>query len=1019
MYFVKKFESEAEMEDKLIDQLINGESQWDYRPDLRNEEDLWDNFRKILTRNNKDKLNDVPLTDTEFDQVKTQLNFGSFYRAAEWLKGENGIAQVLVQREDSKLGKVSLTVFKSQDISGGISVYEVINQYASSKRDEQDRNRRFDVTLLINGLPLIQIELKNRSEGYMAAFEQIKKYSNEGKYTGIFSMLQMFVVTNGVDTKYIAAADGQHINKEFLTSWVDKNNNRVNNYLGFAKEVLSIPQGHKMITEFSVLDADHKAIILLRPYQIHAILAVEQAVRQRQSGYVWHTTGSGKTLTSYKVARNLLRSPALDKTIFIVDRIDLDQQTGTAFKSYAMNDVVEVNDTDNVSDLVRKLTANDRDLVITTIQKLNYVMKRYGDKEDNRIAKKLRNLNIGFVVDECHRAVTPKKQQEITKFFPKSLWYGFTGTPIFAENARDEFGDMPRTTEEQYGPRLHEYTVKEAIHDKAVLGFQVEYINTLEKNSIVDYFDQSGIDIDGLSEHEIEAKLPREAYENDEHKLKVIDQIVNYSRHKFKLTRGPGNTYSAILTTRSIPDAQRYYELFNEVKEGKSSVKISEKTKSLVSDFPKVAVTYSLNETEETSFERQSQYKQIIQDYNEMFNTHYDLEQVRAFNQDINNRLARKKDKYRTRSEQLDIVIVVDRLLTGFDSPSTAILFMDRPPAKPHHLIQAFSRTNRIYDKDKQYGQIMTFQYPSQYQEAVENAFILYSNGGESAIQAPGWNESYGRFQDAYERLISVAPSPESIDVNDDVDTLKLFVKAYQEFDKSLGAIQVYSEFDEDVFEQQYGLRPEVIESYHGKYENALEKIREQIDEDEEDDLTIDFDYQLSEVGKQQIDYEYLMLLMQTIVNEPDSQNRIKRIVDAEAYLTKFKDNNPKLGEIIEDIFSTIKDGNELTPAEDTLNVANEIEKRIDERVSELVHGLTESLYVQEDDLHYLIENYKPDKSGKQAGEKNLIDNMEVDRYLEENRDKVKKRFRVPGFVKREYTDVIESEILPLTKKNF
>ncbi|MGH2089718.1 type I restriction enzyme subunit R domain-containing protein, partial [Aerococcus urinaeequi] len=187
------------------------------------------------------------------------------------------------------------------------------------------------------------------------------------------------------------------------------------------------------------------------------------------------------------------------------------------------------------------------------------------------------------------------------------------------ENARDEFGDMPRTTEEQYGPRLHEYTVKEAIHDKAVLGFQVEYINTLEKNSIVDYFDQSGIDIDGLSEHEIEAKLPREAYENDEHKLKVIDQIVNYSRHKFKLTRGPGNTYSAILTTRSIPDAQRYYELFNEVKEGKSSVKISEKTKSLVSDFPKVAVTYSLNETEETSFERQSQYKQIIQDYNETF----------------------------------------------------------------------------------------------------------------------------------------------------------------------------------------------------------------------------------------------------------------------------------------------------------------------------------------------------------------------------------------------------------------
>lgn len=1006
--------SELDMEERLIEQLVNGESQWSYRKDIRTEKQLWENFKNILFMNNKKYLVDNPLTDLEFEQIKSQLNFSSPYQASVWLRGENGIAKVDVQRENVALGMVQLEVFRSDNISGGTSVYEVINQYRVDREAEMDRDRRFDVTLLINGLPMIQIELKKKTVGYMAAFEQIRKYSEEGKYRGIFSTLQMFIVSNGVDTKYIAAADAQHLNREFLTSWVDRENKRVNKYLEFAREVLSIPQAHKMVTEFSVLDRDKKAIILLRPYQIHAIQAVEGAVAMRQSGYVWHTTGSGKTLTSYKVARNLLRKgSSLDKTIFIVDRKDLDQQTGTAFQSYAENDVVSVDQTDSVRDLVTKLLSSERNLIVTTIQKLNHVMKRYANKEDNRNTRLLRNLNLGFVVDECHRAVSPEKQQEIIKFFPKSLWYGFTGTPIFAENARDEKGNLARTTEEQYGPRLHEYTVKEAIHDNAVLGFQVEYVDTVDRDSMIDYVNQQGIEEADLTDQEIEKYLPKEAYERDEHKLQVIDKIINNSRHKFKLNRGPGKTYSAILTTKSIPDAQRYYELFQQVIRGESSVRISEKTKRHVADFPKVTVTYSLQETEETSFERQEQFKKVMQDYNEMFNTKFDLGQIGTFNYDVNNRLARKRDIYQSRSEQIDIVIVVDRLLTGFDSPSTALLLIDRPPMTPQGIIQAFSRTNRIYDRDKRYGQVLIFEYPNRFQSAVEEAFFLYSNGGENEIQAPDWHESYERFIEAFHKLNEVAPNPDSVDMNDDVDKLKLFVNAYQQFDKTYGAIQVYMEYNEEEFSQKFGLNPDKVEDYHGKYENALEIIRESIDDDS-DTVVIDFDYQLSEVGKQQIDYEYLMLLMQSIVNEPTAKNTDKRLKDVEVHLAKFKESNPKLGELVDEVWrEALFMG---TNATDEFSVSKKIREKVQARKDKIETDIALDYYFNKEDFRYLVDSYIPEKVGRQIGEQNLKDNMDTEKFLNQYRSKGFTRLNYWKKIKKQYQEIIEEEILPLNQ---
>ena len=389
----------------------------------------------------------------------------------------------------------SLVVMNHEHIAGGSSVYEVINQYSALKTDDENtsltRDRRFDVTLMINGLPMIHIELKNKQHSYMEAFNQIKKYISEGKFAGIFSAVQMFVVSNGADTRYFAAASDTELNPKFMSGWVDKDNNQVANYLDFAKSVLRIPEAHEMIARYTVLDEDAKRLILLRPYQIHAIESIREASKTGKSGYVWHTTGSGKTLTSYKATRNLLMDiPAIDKAIFLIDRKDLDTQTTMAFQAYANNDLVDVDETDNVNDLKKKLRSDDRQVIVTTIQKMQILVSKRlqeGTPEYNKI----KNLKIAFVVDECHRAVTPKTKRELERFFGKSLWYGFTGTPRFAENPYPQMGDLPRTTEELYGERLHRYTIQNAIHDKAVLGFQVEHNGP---KNIADETDSSAYD---------------------------------------------------------------------------------------------------------------------------------------------------------------------------------------------------------------------------------------------------------------------------------------------------------------------------------------------------------------------------------------------------------------------------------------------------------------------------------------------------------------------------------------------
>ena len=934
-------ELEAIIEKKLIEQLEYGDSQWTYREDLKTEEDLWANFKYILEQNNKDRLNGEKLTDSEFEQVKNQLRFSSFYKAGEWLVGENGKVMVHVQRDTERL---HLVVMNHEHIAGGSSVYEVINQYGALAADEDSstpaRDRRFDVTLMINGLPMIHIELKNKQHSYKEAFWQIKKYIGEGKFKGIFSAVQMFVISNGVNTKYFSAAGDTELNEKFISGWLDQDNNPVTDYLDFAKCVLRIPEAHEMIARYTVLDEEYKKLILLRPYQIHAIEAIREASKCGKSGFVWHTTGSGKTLTSYKATRNLLMDiPTIDKAIFLIDRKDLDKQTTMAFQAYANNDLVDVDETDNVNDLKKKLKSDDRQVIVTTIQKLQrLITKRLteGTPEYNKIKR----LRIAFVVDECHRAVTPATKRELERFFGNSLWFGFTGTPRFAENPYPQMGDLPRTTEELYGERLHKYTIQNAIHDNAVLGFQVEHCGP---KNITDETDSS-------------------VYENETHMLKVLDVVLNKSYHKLGFPNGKGKTYAALLTTSSIQRAQRYYELLTRVKNGETSLVIDEKMKQVLPDFPKFAITYSVSENEEGSCVNQQKMQKSLDDYNKMFGTKYDISQIQVYNENLNKRLARKGEKFQSRKEQLDLVIVVDRLLTGFDAPCLSTVFIDRQPMGPHDLIQTFSRTNRIFDSNKTYGQIVTFQAPNLFKKCVDNAVKLYSAGGTKEALMSDWEEVEEEFKKALAALRICAATPKDVPGMSKKEA-KGFVKIFQNFDKLFAQLKSFTKYEDSMLEE-YGITEEEYYDYAGHYLNALEEIRsdEKTEEDGDSASAVDADYELMAYSSTKIDYEYIINLIQNIVNPKDDEGDItpeerqRKIDEVKQYVEELRRENPKVADLMSGLIYEIELDETKYRGQSILNIVENMKKDCIDRV---VTDYCLTWYASKEDVMYAATHYR------------------------------------------------------------
>ena len=985
-------ELEKIIEEKLINQLVYGDSQWTYRSDLKTETDLWNNFKYILEQNNKDRLNGEALSDSEFDQVKNQLQFSSFYKAGEWLVGENGKVMVHVQRDTERL---HLVVMNHEHIAGGSSVYEIINQYSVLKEDASDeaakRNRRFDVTLMINGLPMIHIELKNKQHSYMDAFRQIRKYIGEGKFTGIFSAVQMFVVSNGVDTKYFAAASDTELNPKFMSGWVDRENNPVTDYIEFAKHVLRIPEAHEMIARYTVLDEDAKRLILLRPYQIHAIESIREASKRGESGYVWHTTGSGKTLTSYKATRNLLMDiPSINKAIFLIDRKDLDTQTTMAFQAYANNDLVDVDETDNVNDLKKKLKSDDRQVIVTTIQKMQILISKRL-QEGTYEYTKVKGLKIAFVVDECHRAVTPKTKRELERFFGRSLWYGFTGTPRFAENPYPQMGDLPRTTEQLYGTRLHQYTIQNAIKDNAVLGFQVEHNGP---KNIVDETDTS-------------------VYENETHMLNVLDIILNKSYHKLGFQNGKGQTYEGLLTTSSIQVAQKYYELLTKVKNGETILQIDEKIKQVLPDFPKFAITYSVTENEEGSHVNQQKMQKSLDDYNGMFGTKYDLSQIQGYNGNLNKRLARKNSKFKSRSEQLDLVIVVDRLLTGFDAPCLSTIFIDRQPMGPHDLIQAFSRTNRIYNKNKTYGQIVTFQAPKLFKESVDNAVKLYSAGSTKDVLVSEWDAVEPAFRKSLVALRVAAETPAEISTMS-IKEKKVFAKIFQMFDRLFAQLKSFTQYDENMLET-YGITEEEYIDYAGRYQNVIEELKNIDGNDPEKNppTDIDQDYELMAYSSTKIDYEYIINLIQNIVTPEDGtswttpEERQKQINEVKQYVEELRKDNPKVAELMNNLLYDIEEDRTKYKGQSILNI---VENMKQDCIDKVITDFCVTWYASKEDVMYAALHYR---NGEIPNESVIKATIDYSSY-KATQDKAMPKFMYYKKCMTELKKTLEEEIKPL-----
>ena len=977
-------ELEKQIEQKFIEQLCSGESQWTYRPDITTEEKLWANFKYILEQNNKAVLNDTPLSDEEFAKIKNDVSHPSFYESAKWLVGENGKVLVHINRGNETL---HLCVIDNLHIAGGTSTYEVINQYQAFKDDESDRDRRFDVTLLINGVPMIHVELKNRQHSYMEGFNQISKYIKEGKFKGLYSNVQLFIVSNAAATRYFAPARDYELNKKLITGWVDEKNCAVDRYLDFADAVLRIPTAHEMIAKYIVLDDEKKRIIVLRPYQIHAIEAVRNASKRGESGYVWHTTGSGETLTSYKATRNLLMDiPALDKTVFLVDRKELDNQTGQDFQAYAQNDIVDVNDTEHTDDLIRKLVDGKREMLVTTRQKLQTLMRKVG--QGNRYYDRLIHLRIAFVVDECHRAVTPETKRDIENYFRGSLWYGFTGTPIMSENPYPANGDLPRTTEQLYGRCLHSYTIKEALKDGAVLGFQFENFGAIlngEKSTL---------------------------YDNDDHRRNVLDNILNRSAGKFGLSKGPGNTYSAILSVDRIETAQQYYELLKAVKEGRDTLKIDPEIKRAFPDFPKFAITYSLTENDEKSHVDQNKMSEALRDYNEMFETDYQLDSIQAYNLNLNDRLARRTSKYSTRDQQLDLVIVVDRLLTGFNAPSLSTLYLDRPPMNPQMIIQACSRTNRLLDAKKLNGQIVTFQQPDEFRKAIDFALKLYSNGGTGdEVKSEDWETVYRNFRIALKQVRMCLETIRNHGGSASRSEKVAYILAFRDFDRCFAHLQNFSTYSRQILTDNE-LTEETIEEWTAIYKNYIGEIGTTGGGGTEEGEDPDGDYELISMHKFTVDFEYLISLIGNLAGAADDSEKEfnRKVEEAEAAIAEFAKDNARLAAILTDLLDQIK---------------ADREKFIDSNISEIVHEMCEDAvyseamdfsdkwFISADDVVYEAEHYR---DGQMANAGKFKEKADYTAYKESVENPLPK-FKFTKELQRDFEEVLMPNIAPLLNR--
>lgn len=799
---MQKSLSELAFEKEIIKSL--DDNGWHYRPDLSHgtEEKLLSNWREVLNRQNVERLKDTPLTDEEFEQIKSQVfAINSPLEAARFLS----TGQVIISREiNGQKTDLILECFWSHDVAGGKNSYEVVNQITRKKNRTTGQDHRFDVTLLISGIPVIHLELKREGVSIEQAYWQIRDYMGNGDFSGFYSLVQIFGILNGSESRYFARpTDYRSFNYTFCFGWADeKTNQPIQESSQFIKHALRVPMGHKLMSLYTIADKPKGILKVLRSYQIYAVENIlerlanrtrfDGSLEDRLGGFIWHTTGSGKTMTSFKVAQLACELKNVDKVIFLADRNELVKQTFNEYSGF-VDDEDDVTATKSSNKLLAAILNPNQRLIVTSIQKMDNVAK-LGEQ------KKLNNIHIVFIVDEAHRSTAGQMLSRIKLSYPTAVWFGFTGTPILDENSKgieiikDGEKVKTETTASLFGSRLHVYSVADGIFDKNVLGFDVRKnypipLRTL-RNGIAKWKDPSMgevyrdyLDKKKVSDLEIEQELSKSFYEKEEWVQQVSSYILDcWEQNSYN------RQFSAMLAVNDIKSANRYFKVLKDNPLGL-----------------KIAVIYDPNgEYNEGSFEDISDLENAIIHYNQQFSTHFGLESVPQYKEDLMRRLARrdefKKITTENHDQQLDLVIVVWQLLTGFDAPYLNTLYLDKV-LDYANLIQAFSRTNRVLNEQKPYGIIEYFRSPILMSENIEKAFKLYSNKNASgAFFVPSKEENIAKINRTFEEISQLFPEkvdttsgeilPNFYQLPEDEESQKQFAKFFNEFEKTMIALR-------------------------------------------------------------------------------------------------------------------------------------------------------------------------------------------------------------------------------------
>jgi len=828
-------QTEQQLEISLIEQL----GRLGFAPvTLEDSDSLINNLRVQLG-----KFNQTTFSDTEFSRILNHLNKGDRFQKAKTLRD-----YFLLHRDDDTTKHIR---FFNMD-KWCKNEYQVTHQITQTGRYEN----RYDVTLLINGLPLVHIELKRRGIEMKEAFNQIQRY-HKHSFTGtLFEYVQIFIISNGVNTKYFANNPKQSFEQTFY--WTDEKNVKITQLDKFAEVFLEKCTVSEMIAEYIVLAEALQIPMVLRPYQYYASQAIEKRVREsNKNGYIWHTTGSGKTLTSYKASQVLSRIPDIKKVLFVVDRKDLDIQTTKEFNSFSDG---SVDGTNNTRNLVKQLTDSNRKLIVTTVQKLDIAISRESYLEQ---FKDLIDEKIVIIFDECHRSQFGQTHARIKSFFKKAQLFGFTGTPIFADN---NVGGV--TTADVFGECLHKYIITNAISDNNVLGFAVEYVGKYTQKS------PDTLDADIFAETLVEGVDTREVLESDDRLNKITDYILADWKRKTK-----NGKFNALFAISSIDVLKKYYSLFKNKKSEDFKIatiftyQANEDESGDMLDFDVFAGEGTTGNTHSRDF-----LDECIKDYNKLFETNFSTDRFYDYYRDLQKRIKNK---------EVDLILVVNMFLTGFDSPRLNTLYVDKN-LRYHGLIQAYSRTNRLLNSDKPHGNIISFR---NLKKATDTALALFGdeNAKEIVFKKP-YEDQKKEFDLKLSELREITPTITSIDELKGEEEKAIFVKTFRDLLRIKSSLETFAEFS---FEN-LGISEQEFYDYQSKYLDIYEERKN--DDSGIESILDQIDFELELTIRDIINFDYIILLIAGLKNISNDTIREKKaedilkIFDRDARLRKKKD---------------------------------------------------------------------------------------------------------------------------------